>query len=88
MIEEELIAELLESNLFSSLEKIPVINSEELHFLQGNENYFEKVTAENKMQVVKDKIKEFFNIVILSKRQETRLKMQTATNMFTKMIWL
>ena len=62
MIEEELIAELLESNLFSSLEKIPVINSEELHFLQGNENYFEKVTADSKMQVVKDKIKEFFNM--------------------------
>ena len=32
MIEEELIAELQESNLF--IEKIPVINSEELHFLQ------------------------------------------------------
>lgn len=62
MIEAELIAELLESNLFSSIEKIPVINSEELHFLQGNENYFEKVKAENKMQVVKDKIKEFFNM--------------------------
>ena len=62
MIEEELIAELMESTLFSSIDKIPVINSEELHFLQGNENYFEKVTAENKMQVVKDKIKEFFNM--------------------------
>ena len=60
MIEEELIAELQESNLF--IEKIPVINSEELHFLQGNENYFEKVTADSKMQVVKDKIKEFFNM--------------------------
>lgn len=62
MIEEELIAELLETNMFSSIKKIPVINSEELHFLQGNENFFEKVTAENKMQVVKDKIKEFFNM--------------------------
>lgn len=62
MIEEELIAELLESNQFSNLEKIPVINSEELHFLQGNENYFEKVTAEDKMQVVKDKTKELFNM--------------------------
>ena len=62
MIEEELIAGLMESTLFSSIDKIPVINSEELHFLQGNENYFEKVTAENKMQVVKDKIKEFFNM--------------------------
>lgn len=62
MIEESVIAELLESNTFSNIEKIPVINSEELHFLQGNENYFEKVTAENKMQVVKDKIKEFFNM--------------------------
>lgn len=60
MIEEELIAELQESNLF--IEKIPVINSEELHFLQGNENYFEKVTADSKMQVVKDKIKELFNM--------------------------
>ena len=62
MNEEEVIAELLESSLFSDFEKIPVINSEELHFLQGNENYFEKVTAENNMQVVKDKIKEFFNM--------------------------
>lgn len=62
MIEEELIAELLETNQFSNIEKIPVINSEVLHFLQGNENYFEKVTAENKIQVVKDKIKEFFNM--------------------------
>ena len=62
MIEKELIAELLKTNLFSSIKKIPVINNEELHFLQGNENYFEKVTAENKMQVVKDKIKEFFNM--------------------------
>lgn len=62
MNEESVIAELLESNSFSDLEKIPVINSEVLHFLQGNENYFEKVIAENKMQVVKDKIKEFFNM--------------------------
>lgn len=62
MNEEQAIAELLESNTFSNIEKIPVINSEELHFLQGNENYFEKVTAENRMQVVKDKIKEFFNM--------------------------
>ena len=62
MNEEQVIAELLESSLFSDLEKIPVINSEELHFLQGNENFFEKVTAENRMQVVKDKIKEFFNM--------------------------
>lgn len=62
MIEEELIAELLETNLFSSIKKIPVINNEDLHFLQGNENFFEKVTSENKMKVVKDKIKEFFNM--------------------------
>ena len=62
MIEEEVKAELLESSLFSGIEKIPVVNTEKLHFLQGNENYFEKVTAENKMQVVKDKIKEFFNM--------------------------
>ena len=62
MNEEKVIAELLGDSLFSDLEKIPVINSEELHFLQGNENYFEKVTAENRMQVVKDKIKEFFNM--------------------------
>lgn len=62
MNEDQLISGLLEHSLFSGLEKIPVINSEELHFLQGNEDYFEKVTAENKMQVVKDKIKEFFNM--------------------------
>lgn len=62
MNEEEVIAELLETDHFSGLSKIPVINSEELHFLQGNDDYFEKVTAEDKMQVVKDKIKEFFNM--------------------------
>lgn len=62
MNEDEVITRLLEHSLFSNFEKIPVINSEELHFLQGNEDYFEKVTAENKMQVVKDKIKEFFNM--------------------------
>ena len=61
MKEEELIAELLETD-FSGLAGIPVINSEELHFLQGNDDYFEKVTAENRLQVVKDKIKEFFNM--------------------------
>ena len=62
MNEEVLITELLELDHFSDFDKIPVINSEELHFLQGNDDYFEKVTAENKMQVVKDKIKEFFNM--------------------------
>lgn len=62
MIESEVIVELLEEDHFSGFDKIPVINSEELHFLQGNDDYFEKVTAENKMQVVKDKIKEFFNM--------------------------
>ena len=62
MKEENVIAELLESSLFTGFEKIPVINSEELHFLQGNENYFEKEYAVNRMQVVKDKIKEFFNM--------------------------
>lgn len=62
MNEDQLISGLLEHSLFSGLEKIPVINSEELHFLQGNEDFFEKVTAENKIQVVKDKIKEFFNM--------------------------
>ena len=62
MNEEEVKADILESSQFSYIEKINVINCEDLHFLQGNENYFEKVTAENKMQVVKDKIKEFFNM--------------------------
>lgn len=62
MNEEDMMAELLETDYFSGLERIPVINSEELHFLQGNNNYFEKVKADNKMQVVKDKIKEFFNM--------------------------
>lgn len=62
MNEDEVITQLLDHSLFSNFDKIPVINSEELHFLQGNEDYFEKVTAENKMQVVKDKIKEFFNM--------------------------
>ena len=62
MNEEDVVVELLESDHFSGLTKIPVINSEELYFLQGNDDYFEKVTAENKMQVVKDKIKEFFNM--------------------------
>ena len=36
--------------------------SEEFHFLQGNEDFFANVTAENHLQVVKDKIKEFFNM--------------------------
>ena len=62
MNEVEIINELLEDSHFSELESIPTINSEEIHFLQGNEDYFEKITAENKMQVVKDKIKEFFNM--------------------------
>lgn len=62
MDEAEVINELLEDNLFSALENIPTINSEEIHFLQGNEDFFEKITAENKLQVVKDKIKEFFNM--------------------------
>lgn len=60
--EEDMIAEILDTEFFSSVEQIPIINSEELHFLQGNENYFEKVNAEEKIQVVKDKIKEFFNM--------------------------
>ena len=60
--EEDMIAELLDTEFFSSVENIPIINSEELHFLQGNENYFEKVIADDKIQVVKDKIKEFFNM--------------------------
>lgn len=62
MNETEVIAELLEEDHFSDIDSIPVINSEEIHFLQGNDDYFEKVTAENKIQVVKDKIKEFFNM--------------------------
>ena len=62
MNESEVIAELLEEDHFSDIDTIPVINSEEIHFLQGNDDYFEKVTAEDKMQVVKDKIKEFFNM--------------------------
>lgn len=60
MKEKKVREDLLDIDLFSSLDEIPVINSEELHFLQGNENYFGKDTA--KMQVVKDKIKEFFNM--------------------------
>lgn len=62
MDETEVINELLGDDHFSEIESIPTINSEELHFLQGNEDYFEKVTTENKLQVVKDKIKEFFNM--------------------------
>lgn len=62
MVEADLITELLKDDHFSAIDKIPTVNSEELHFLQGNEDYFEKVTAENKMLVVKDKIKEFFNM--------------------------
>lgn len=62
MIEAEVIKELLEVDLFSTIDSIPRVYSEEINFLQGNENYFEKVTAENKMQVVRDKIKEFFNM--------------------------
>lgn len=62
MNESEVIAELLEEDHFSDFDRIPEVNSEELHFLQGNDDYFEKVTAENKMQVVKDKVKEFFNM--------------------------
>ena len=62
MNETEVIGELLSDNLFSAVEKIPTINSEEIHFLQGNEDYFEKVTTDDRMQVVKDKIKEFFNM--------------------------
>ena len=62
MNEAVVISELLEDSHFSEIESIPTINSEKIHFLQGNEDYFEKVTAENKIQVVKDKIKEFFNM--------------------------
>lgn len=62
MDEAEVISELLEDDHFSALGIIPTINSEEIHFLQGNEDFFEKVTAENQLQVVKDKIKEFFNM--------------------------
>lgn len=62
MNETEVIAELLEEDHFSDIDSIPVINSEEIHFLQGNDDYFDKVTAEDKIQVVKDKIKEFFNM--------------------------
>ena len=62
MNESEVIADLLKEDHFSDFDTIPVINSEELHFLQGNDDYFEKVTTENKMLVVKDKIKEFFNM--------------------------
>lgn len=62
MNEAEVIAELLEEDHFSDIDKIPSVNSEELHFFQGNEDYFDKVTAENKIQIVKDKIKEFFNM--------------------------
>lgn len=62
MVEAEVINELLDDDHFSRLGSIPTINSEEIHFLQGNEDYFEKVTVENKMQVVKDKIKEYFNM--------------------------
>lgn len=54
--------ELLGDDYFSELGDIPTINSEEIHFLQGNEDFFKKVTAENKLQVVKDKIKELFNM--------------------------
>lgn len=62
MNESEVIEELLGNVYFFDFDTIPVINSVELHFLQGNENYFEKVSVENKIQVVKDKIKEFFNM--------------------------
>lgn len=62
MDETGLIAELLNDGHFSAVDRIPFVNSEELHFLQGNEDYFEKVTAEDKIQVVRDKIKEFFNM--------------------------
>lgn len=62
MVEAAVISELLEDDHFSGIESIPTLNSEEIHFLQGNEDYFGKVTAENQLQVVKDKIKEFFNM--------------------------
>ena len=62
MDESDVINELLEDNHFSGLESIPTINSEDVHFLQGNEDFFEKVGSGNKLQVVKDKIKEFFNM--------------------------
>ena len=62
MVEADLIADLLDDDSFSAIDIIPTVNSEELHFLQGNEDFFKKVTAGNKMQVVKDKIKEFFNM--------------------------
>lgn len=62
MDEAGVINDLLRDDHFSEIERIPTINSEEIHFLQGNEDYFEKVTAENKLQIVKDKIKEFFNM--------------------------
>lgn len=62
MVEADVVNELLNDKHFSALGSIPTINSEEIHFLQGNEDYFKKVTAENRLQVVRDKIKEFFNM--------------------------
>lgn len=62
MEEKEVISDLLESGKFTEIDCIPTINSEGIFFLQGNEDYFEKVTSENRIQVVKDKIKEFFNM--------------------------
>ena len=56
MVETDLIADLLDDDCFSAVGEIPTVNSEELHFLQGNEDFFEKVTAGNKMQVVKWRI--------------------------------
>ena len=62
MVESKVIEELLDDNHFSDFDSIPTVNSEEINFLQGNENFFEKVAAEDHLKVVKDKIKEFFNM--------------------------
>lgn len=62
MEEKEVVRDMLDSGKFPEIESIPIIDSEEIFFLQGNEDFFEKVTTENRLQVVKDKIKEFFNM--------------------------
>lgn len=62
MVEAEVIEEQFGDDLYSKVETIPIINSEKIHFLRGNEDYFEKLMVENKLQVVRDKVKEFFNM--------------------------
>lgn len=55
------IEELTKDSHFSKVQ-FKDVTSEEIHFLQGNENFFVKNGIDSNLDVVKDKIREFFNM--------------------------